>query len=216
MLRCWHGCMSVCLFVWLCSHCSCSVLCVCSHCRVRLGGCGLHECVGPHSRQQSEAELARSQLADLRLLGALLLGWMGYAEQAATLVALHSTPAKPAGAAATAAASYHAALAALRSELERQAPRDLFDFLWALLTRADLTAPQAQAMVAPQLQRALTTQWSQCDYLEGEMAKELQNGRLFRLMVKLGFVTDRPESERAALQQGRTPDGRGAEGGGCG
>eukprot|EP00455_Lapot_gusevi_P003887 TRINITY_DN1158_c0_g1_i12.p1 TRINITY_DN1158_c0_g1~~TRINITY_DN1158_c0_g1_i12.p1 ORF type:complete len:691 (+),score=79.02 TRINITY_DN1158_c0_g1_i12:556-2628(+) len=31
------------------------------------------------------------------------------------------------------------------------------------------------------------------DYLEGELAKEAQNGRLFRLLVKLGFINERPE-----------------------
>lgn len=31
------------------------------------------------------------------------------------------------------------------------------------------------------------------DALEGELCKELDNGRLFRLMVKLGFINERPE-----------------------
>jgi PAB-dependent poly(A)-specific ribonuclease subunit 3 len=33
------------------------------------------------------------------------------------------------------------------------------------------------------------------DSLEGELMKELENGRLFRLMVKLGFINERPEFE---------------------
>lgn len=31
------------------------------------------------------------------------------------------------------------------------------------------------------------------DRLEAELGKELQNGRLFRLLAKLGTITDRPE-----------------------
>lgn len=31
------------------------------------------------------------------------------------------------------------------------------------------------------------------DGLEAELSKELENGRLFRLMVKLGFINERPE-----------------------
>lgn len=33
------------------------------------------------------------------------------------------------------------------------------------------------------------------DSLESELAKELENGRLFRLVVKLGFINERPEFE---------------------
>jgi len=35
------------------------------------------------------------------------------------------------------------------------------------------------------------------DYLEGEVAKELEAGRLFRLVAKLGFINGRPEHKRS-------------------
>lgn len=31
------------------------------------------------------------------------------------------------------------------------------------------------------------------DWLEGELSKEVENGRLFRLLAKLGTITERPE-----------------------
>ena len=31
------------------------------------------------------------------------------------------------------------------------------------------------------------------DFLEGQLGRELQNGRLFRLLAKLGVITERPE-----------------------
>ncbi len=34
---------------------------------------------------------------------------------------------------------------------------------------------------------------SQGDILEAELSKELENGRLFRLLAKLGFINERPE-----------------------
>lgn len=34
---------------------------------------------------------------------------------------------------------------------------------------------------------------SRTDLLENEISKELENGRLFRLMVKLGTINERPE-----------------------
>lgn len=36
---------------------------------------------------------------------------------------------------------------------------------------------------------------SRTDILENEVAKEMENGRLFRLMVKLGTINERPEYE---------------------
>ena len=35
--------------------------------------------------------------------------------------------------------------------------------------------------------------FSYTDLLESDLAKELENGRLFRTMVKLGFINERPE-----------------------
>lgn len=34
---------------------------------------------------------------------------------------------------------------------------------------------------------------SQCDLQEDELAKEMENGRLYRLLVKMGSINDRPE-----------------------
>ena len=39
------------------------------------------------------------------------------------------------------------------------------------------------------------TQFHQ-DLLEEELSKEVENGRLFRLLAKLGVVNERPESVR--------------------
>jgi PAB-dependent poly(A)-specific ribonuclease subunit 3 len=36
------------------------------------------------------------------------------------------------------------------------------------------------------------------DSLESELAKELENGRLFRLLAKLGFINERPEYDMSA------------------
>lgn len=33
----------------------------------------------------------------------------------------------------------------------------------------------------------------QADLLEGDLMRELENGRLFRLMAKFGFINERPE-----------------------
>jgi PAB-dependent poly(A)-specific ribonuclease subunit 3 len=38
---------------------------------------------------------------------------------------------------------------------------------------------------------------STCDDLENDLMKELENGRMFRLLVKLGFINERPEFEQS-------------------
>ncbi len=48
-------------------------------------------------------------------------------------------------------------------------------------------------MVGGRVYSSLETSQLQQDYLEGELSKELQNGRLFRLLAKLGTVNERPE-----------------------
>ncbi len=40
--------------------------------------------------------------------------------------------------------------------------------------------------------------YSTCDDLENDLMKELENGRMFRLLVKLGFINERPEFEQSA------------------
>lgn len=42
------------------------------------------------------------------------------------------------------------------------------------------------------------------DVLEGELDKELENGRLFRLAVKLGFINERPEYDMGNSQWSET------------
>ena len=48
-------------------------------------------------------------------------------------------------------------------------------------------------MVGGRVYSSLEHAQLQQDYLEGELSKELQNGRLFRLLAKLGTVNERPE-----------------------
>lgn len=85
----------------------------------------------------------------------------------------------------------------IRASLQAQHPtaHDLIDLLHFLLTsnKDNLTCDQLLIRVAPQLSIAYTTLLSHSNAVESEYQKELQNGRLFRLLVKMGFVIDRPE-----------------------
>lgn len=46
---------------------------------------------------------------------------------------------------------------------------------------------------APRALTALDSLWRSRDQVENELQRELDNGRLFRLLAKLGVVNERPE-----------------------
>ena len=48
-------------------------------------------------------------------------------------------------------------------------------------------------MIGGRVYSSLERSYKELDLLEGELSKEVQNGRLFKLLAKLGTVTERPE-----------------------
>jgi PAB-dependent poly(A)-specific ribonuclease subunit 3 len=50
-------------------------------------------------------------------------------------------------------------------------------------------------LVAPVALESVEAERAANDRLESELAKELENGRLLRLLVKLGFVNERPDGD---------------------
>jgi len=48
-------------------------------------------------------------------------------------------------------------------------------------------------MISHRLINEIHHTFGHIDYQEAELAKEIQNGRLFRLLVKMGFINERPE-----------------------
>jgi PAB-dependent poly(A)-specific ribonuclease subunit 3 len=49
------------------------------------------------------------------------------------------------------------------------------------------------SIIAGHVDDELRGSFDHSDLLEGELARELENGRLFRLMAKFGFINERPE-----------------------
>lgn len=58
-------------------------------------------------------------------------------------------------------------------------------------------------MIGARFYTQLDALQAQCDKQEDELAKELENGRLYRMLVKLGCINERPEyvRRRATLIQ---------------
>ena len=81
------------------------------------------------------------------------------------------------------------------------------DVVFSLLSptaETSCASVSSSAGVVGHLSRAYTAAMSQADFLEDQLTKELQNARLFRLMVKLGFVNERPESAHQAHTLNKT------------
>jgi len=74
---------------------------------------------------------------------------------------------------------------------------DVKNLLLYLLTKpTSLNYPslsEVTIMIAPHMLQEVQHLHNYSDLLESDLSKELENGRLFRLMVKLGFINERPE-----------------------
>ncbi len=62
-----------------------------------------------------------------------------------------------------------------------------------LLLRQPMTVDEVTAIVAGKALGEIEQMQLYADNLEHELSSELENGRLLRLMVKLGFINERPE-----------------------
>ena len=60
------------------------------------------------------------------------------------------------------------------------------------------TLDEVQMMLSSRVMGHIDKLYSYNDTLESELAKEVENGRLLRLLIKLGFVNERPEYDMSA------------------
>ncbi|WFD25384.1 PAB-dependent poly(A)-specific ribonuclease subunit 3 [Malassezia nana] len=146
-----------------------------AHHRLRLGGCAIFDVLQPPAQTPAEAQaqLAQRQCEDLRALGRLLL-----CTACNNVAAAHTED---------------ASLAVLQTKYSA----DWHTFLTQLLQPDALASADAvlQAL-APHLADALSASFHYADLLEAALMRELENGRLVRLLCKLNAIDERPEWER--------------------
>lgn len=65
--------------------------------------------------------------------------------------------------------------------------------LYLLSTSSRRSVTEIMPMIGARFYVQLDALQSQCDIQEDELAREMENGRLYRLLVKLGTVNERPE-----------------------
>lgn len=69
----------------------------------------------------------------------------------------------------------------------------LFIIRYLLSSQQRRSVIDLMPMIGARFYTQLDSIQSRTDILENEVAKEMENGRLFRLMVKLGTINERPE-----------------------
>jgi len=57
------------------------------------------------------------------------------------------------------------------------------------------TVDDVVSMIAVRMLAEAEHLYNYADFLESDLSKELENGRMFRLLSKLGFINERPESD---------------------
>jgi len=70
---------------------------------------------------------------------------------------------------------------------------ELVDFVKFLLKEDDINISTLISKLALKYVDELSAMHNHIDVVENELAKELENGRLFRLLVKLNFVAQHEE-----------------------
>ena len=143
--------------------------------RLLVGAVGVLDVMQYSEAATEEAAVRHGQQEDLAAMGALLLALMSGSAEAAS-------PEHFAASLQQAARRYSPDLIAVVDYLCRPAPP-------GQLKDAAVLLPRIGARFLTQCEHHSRAEAA----LEGELGKELQNGRLFRLVAKLEFVVDRPE-----------------------
>ena len=158
--------------------------------KIHLSCSGINEIIkGSLLPQLSDAELAQSQLQDYQQLAVLVISWLGYTSNVLNV-------------------GYNnidGVFKTIQDELATKLGSQQADLLALLailshagsVTNTVTTPVQMQAKIHSTIYKrisaSLRTSALHVEYTENELSKETQNGRLFRLLVKFGFVSERPD-----------------------
>jgi PAB-dependent poly(A)-specific ribonuclease subunit 3 len=188
--------------------------------RIRINGIGIRETLTGHSDANSNGNrrpsnaLRQQQLDDLYHLGWLLLVLTASpTTMSSSIRSPLNIHARDGGIGYTASQStstdttiehtvdptFRLAVRAVVNS--RRYSNELIQFIVFLLTssRLPLDHPSApntfmvSAMISSRLSQQLTIAHSHIDSVEEDLYKEIQNGRLLRLLLKLNFILERPE-----------------------
>lgn len=143
--------------------------------RLRINGCGIFDVLSFDASNSPNAMIPHFQQEDLTSLGKLILALACYSLQAVQREHIQQSLEYM-------AMNYSVDLKSLIIYL-------LSSPLPAHMKSVNDVMPMIGARFYTQLDAAQI----KCDILEGELAKEMENGRLFRVLCKMGTINERPE-----------------------
>jgi len=152
-----------------------SKILLCGNSRLRINGCGIFDVLGFDASNSPTAMVPHFQQEDLLSLGKLVLALACYSLQAVQRDNIQQS---------IEFVSHHYS-------------SDLKNLIMYLLSSPPPSHMKSINDIMPMIGARFYTQLDaaqlKCDVLEGELAKEMENGRLFRLITKLGIINERPE-----------------------
>lgn len=137
--------------------------------RIRISGVGITDILEADSVKHAET----GRLLDIQSVGSILLQ---LATRSLSVTANQNT------------------ITTAMDTVQRTYTASFHTFLVVLLTKTP-TAEMACRLLAPQLVTELDTLYDHSDGLDQLLHREADNGRLLRLLLKLGFINERPEYE---------------------
>ena len=138
--------------------------------RVRLNGCGVLDVV----QYENQTPVAQLQRQDLVKFGLVILSL---------------------GANLTEAAQNFARAMDQFKRFYKPDLQNAVVWLYSAMQNQDKTIDQFLSLIAGQMISAFNGALHNDDHLYGELSREVENARLFRLMAKLNFINERPEFE---------------------
>lgn len=143
--------------------------------RLRINGCGIFDVLSFDASNSPNAMIPHFQQEDLTSLGKLVLALACYSLQAVQREHIQQ--------------SLEYMAVNYSSDLKNLIIYLLSSPLSAHMKSVNDIMPMIGARFYTQLDAAQV----KCDVLEGELAKEMENGRLFRILCKMGTINERPE-----------------------
>jgi len=143
--------------------------------RLRINGCGIFDVLSFDASNSPNAMIPHFQQEDLTSLGKLVLALACYSLQAVQREHIQQ--------------SLEYMAVNYSSDLKNLIIYLLSSPIPAHMKSVNDIMPMIGARFYTQLDAAQV----KCDVLEGELAKEMENGRLFRILCKMGTINERPE-----------------------
>lgn len=143
--------------------------------RLRINGCGIFDVLSFDASNSPNAMIPHFQQEDLTSLGKLVLALACYSLQAVQREHIQQS------------------LEYMAMNYSSDLKNLIIYLLGSPIAAHMKSVNDIMPMIGARFYTQLDAAQVKCDVLEGELAKEMENGRLFRILCKIGIINERPE-----------------------